>query len=280
MSDHEPGGRHPLYDSGSPTYNPPPKREGPQQPSPIAAVQQPILTYALIAINVAIYAIGLISQDAQIWLLVNGWADPQPILEGLELHRLFTAMFLHSPTSPLHIALNMYALYIFGRDVELIFGHVRFAIIYFLGGLAGSILSVTLGDFSTPSVGASGAIFAVWAAQALFVYRNRQIYGSRTRSILMNMALVLGFNLLLGFTVASIDNWGHIGGFIGGAILTWFIGPSLRIYRQLTPAGLPQITVHEQNPLSNRSWQIVGVYTLGCGLVLLFAILFIPGLQA
>jgi len=108
----------------------------------IAAERQPTLTMILIGINVAIFALMLFSPQAQLWLLETFWAYPPAILNDLHLHRLVTAMFLHDPDTLLHIAFNMYALYVFGRDVELLFGTRRFAIIYFLGGISGSVLSV------------------------------------------------------------------------------------------------------------------------------------------
>ncbi len=267
---------HPLYDGGGMTpYQQQQQRQERQrdyqqarQNSPLTTVQQSTLTYILIAVNVAIYAVGFIFQDVQLWLLNNGAAFPPAIDQNFELHRLFTAMFLHSPSTIAHIAFNMYALFVLGRDVELLFGHTRFAIIYFLGGLAGSILSVTFGDYGVPSVGASGAIFAIFAAQGVFVYRNRQVYGNRARAILTNIALLLGLNLFLGFSIPNIDNLGHIGGLIGGALLAWFIGPVLRVSRGLSLEGAHAI-VRETNPLNAQSWRIVGLYSLAWGVLLL-----------
>src|SRR5690606_30425031 len=106
-----------------------------------------------------------------------------------QYHRLFTAMFLHAGL--LHIFFNMYALYLFGSILEPLFGHLRFIIIYLLGGLTGSVLSVVLGDpnppfaqmvFAGASVGASGAVFAIFGAEMVFIYRHRALLGERGRA--------------------------------------------------------------------------------------------------
>ena len=107
--------------------------------------------------------------------------------------------------------------------MEPIFGRARLLLIYVLGGLSGSLLSLALG--SNWSVGASGAVFALFTAQALHLHQHRRLYVD-VRGKLRHMLFLLGINLLLGFLPGSrIDNWGHIGGMLGGLLLAWRIAP-------------------------------------------------------
>lgn len=134
-----------------------------------------------------------------------------------EYWRLFTAMFLHADL--MHLLFNMLALYIFGRDIEHIFGRKKFALIYFLSGLAGSALSYLLSD--SISVGASGAIFGLMGAN-LFLYKTnpavyKRIYG-------MDYIMLIGINLVMGFIRPNIDMAGHIGGLIGGFLSASALG--------------------------------------------------------
>lgn len=138
--------------------------------------------------------------------------------------RFFTPMFLHGDI--LHIAFNMYALYVFGRNLEYQYGHTRFLLLYIVSAFAGNVVSFVLSP--SPSLGASTAIFGLVAAQLIFVYRNKKFYGSRGQSILMNTVMILGINLLLGLS-PQIDNWGHLGGMLGGLVYAWTAGPVWKI---------------------------------------------------
>lgn len=131
---------------------------------------------------------------------------------------LITATYLHA--SILHILFNMLALRSLGPLVENLFGSSRFFIIYTAAGLAGSLLSSVVGTMS--SVGASGAVFGLGGA--LFYYGWRR-GGSFGQSIFRNMAFFLGINLVLGFSSGGlIDNWGHLGGLVGGALFAAVLG--------------------------------------------------------
>lgn len=262
---------HPLY-GGPPTPDSPddkPKR--PERPAIVPIrTQRPTFTFWLIGINVAIFLAGMINPTLNNWLFVNGSAYPPAILGDLALHRLFTAMFLHA--NLMHILFNMYALFIIGANVERALGSTRFLLIYLLGGLGGSVLSVALGDYAVPSVGASGAVFAVWAAEMVHVYRHRQLYGGLGQRILINSAVFLAFNLFLGFSIPNIDNWGHIGGFIGGAALTFLIGPRYLLKPGMDPASMqPRLRVSDINPISQRTWMLATVYSIGLLGILILA---------
>jgi rhomboid protease GluP len=146
------------------------------------------------------------------------------ILQG-EVWRLVTPVFLHG--SLYHIAFNMLALFNLGRGQEARFGHLRFAALYFLGAFGGNVLSFLL----TPeaSLGASTAIFGLIAAEGIFLYQNRKLLGRQATRSLWNLVLWAGINLFFGLTTPGIDNWGHVGGLVGGLLFAWFGGPRWKV---------------------------------------------------
>ncbi|MFN8449479.1 MAG: rhomboid family intramembrane serine protease [Anaerolineae bacterium] len=127
------------------------------------------MTYAIIAINVLVFVIRLISPQLDDQIFYWGARCGQDVVVNGEVYRLLTSMFLHASIygfrgalvlqNSLHIVFNMYILYVIGTQVERLFGHVRYAAVYLLGGLAGSVLSAALGGGDGYSVGASGAVF-------------------------------------------------------------------------------------------------------------------------
>ena len=183
----------------------------------------PWVTYTILALTVLVYLAQLGSQfyyqvdiPAGLGMKVN-----ELIARG-QFWRLFTPMLLHGDL--LHIGFNMYALHVIGPNLELYFGRVRFILLYVLSGFAGNVFSLAF--TAQNSLGASTAIFGLLAAQGVFVYQNRELFGQQSRAIL-NRILYLGLiNLVIGLQ-ARIDNWGHIGGLLGGLGYTWIAGPLL-----------------------------------------------------
>ncbi|HEX2267255.1 MAG TPA: rhomboid family intramembrane serine protease, partial [Actinomycetota bacterium] len=147
-------------------------------------------------------------------LLELGAMQPLAIaLEG-QYWRFFTSMFLHAGL--FHLAFNMYALYLFGDLVEDIFGRATFIAIYFLSGFLGGVASYAFGSPYVLAVGASGAIFGLIGAWAAYNYKRRgTALGSAN---LRGAALIVGINLLLGFTIPGVDNLAHIGGLLAGGV--------------------------------------------------------------
>lgn len=244
---------------------------------------RPTFTYALIAINVAIFLIRASSFQIDQQLLEWGANNPAAVVANGEVYRLFTSMFLHASiftfrggyvfANSLHLIFNMYALYVFGVQVERLFGHVRFALIYLLGGLGGAVLSAVLSDASVYSVGASGAVFAILGAEFVYLYQHRKLLGARGRAQMQSLALITVINLLYGgLTTAAgaamrIDNWAHIGGLVGGLALAWGIGPLYIVRRH---PEIPGALIGEDiNPLKNRYW-VLTIYGLAL-MGLLFA---------
>ena len=183
--------------------------------------KKPYVTFFLLGLTVAVYLAQIATQrflGADLATLYLAKINPL-ILQG-ELWRLITPVLVHGSIT--HIAFNMYALYIFGQNLEYQYGHGRFLLLYLLSGFAGNVVSFVMSP--NPSVGASTAIFGMVAAQGVFIYRNRRFFGDRARGILMNVIFILGINLVLGLS-PMIDNWGHLGGLLGGLVFAWVAGP-------------------------------------------------------
>jgi rhomboid protease GluP len=140
--------------------------------------------------------------------------------------RLLTPVFVHG--NLMHIAFNMYALYIIGRGIELYYGHLEYTLLYFLSGIGGTLFSYYLSQ--NASVGASGAIFGLIAADAILLYKNKEILGPGAKKMLERSVMVIVINLLIGLS-PGIDNWGHVGGMMIGIIFAWFAGPMVSIDR-------------------------------------------------
>ena len=125
-------------------------------------------------------------------------------------YRLLTSTFLHFGI--IHIALNMYCLFLLGPFLEQNLGRLRFTAVYLLSGLSGAALSYALGPSNEQAAGASGAVFGLFAA---FYVLQRQRGGD-----VSSIAITIGINLVFSFSVPNIDWRGHVGGLIGGALVT------------------------------------------------------------
>jgi rhomboid protease GluP len=240
--------------------------------SPVAAQPQtvlvktpstrPVVTYILIALCVLVY-LGQFGSQAYYGfdlLALLGMKINEGILAG-QIWRLFTAMFLHG--SLVHIAFNMYALYSLGRSIESSYGHLRFTLLYLVGGVAGNVAS--FGFTPENSLGSSTAIFALLAAEAVFFYQNRQLFARQSSRALSNIASIALVNLVIGFTATNIDNWGHIGGALGGAAFAWLAGPLFKV-----EGFFPDLELADQRG-TNQAW--LAATGLGFLLVLIAAVL-------
>jgi membrane associated rhomboid family serine protease len=173
----------------------------------------PRVTYTLIALNVLAFfteqgQFTIYSSTVGGSVVNNGVIDRFDIAVNHQYWRLVTNGFLHE--NLLHIAFNMYLLYLLGLMLEPAIGSVRFAAIYFTSLLAAS--AGVLVSTSTPSLGASGAIFGLMGA-AVVELRARNL--SVMQSGIGGLILI---NLIFSFTVAGIAVGGHIGGLIGGIL--------------------------------------------------------------
>ncbi len=185
----------------------------------VSVKNKPWVTYGLILINVIMYIItALLSGnpfDSDINVLVLLGAKYNELIASGQYYRLITCMFLHGGI--LHLALNMYSLNSIGPLVERIYGKLKYLLIYFISGIVSSLLSYFFSEGI--SIGASGAIFGLLGTTLVFAITMRKDIG---KGFLRNIASVIIINLFIGFTIPNIDNFGHLGGLIGG-VITAFI---------------------------------------------------------
>jgi len=212
-------------------YETPPAAPVPaQQPVRVALPQAvPYVTYAILGVTVVFYLLqvasvffsGYPTTFSNIgWLELYGARINEFIRAG-QLWRLLTPVLLHG--SPTHIFFNMYALLSFGTSLERYFGHGRFLTLYILGAFAGNVTSFLFSDGY--SIGASTAVFGLIGAEAVFLYRNRELLAGHFKSAIGNVLFIIAINLFLVGSLPGIDNWGHIGGLVGGTMFAWFASP-------------------------------------------------------
>lgn len=200
----------------------------------------PRLCYILLGLIVLVHLYTLTLDDTRLgpgslFDFYSRYANGAAVTEEGEYYRLVTSMFLHG--SLVHLAFNGMALFSFGQEVERRYGPGKFLLIYFLGGLGGSVLSLLWS--ANNSVGASGAIFALFGAVALYYYQNRSIYREHTWDMLRQLGFLALINFALGIFSnisaggARIDNAAHLGGLLGGLILGYFLAPHYQIQTRL-----------------------------------------------
>ena len=176
----------------------------------------PMITYWLIAVNVILYVIPILF--GQYNDLINNYSVWGPAIREGQYYRLLTGIFLHGGI--LHLLFNCYALYVIGAQVENFLGRIKFIIIYLVSGITGALFSVIFGG-NFASIGASGAIFGLLGALVYFGYHYRVYLGTVIKSQIIPLIVL---NLLLGFCVSGIDNFAHIGGLIGGTLMSIALG--------------------------------------------------------
>lgn len=184
-----------------------------------------LVTYILIAINVAVFAYSTLSPS----IVVVG-AQINPLVAQGEYWRIFTGMFLHA--NILHIGFNMLSLFFVGRAIEVYYGKWRYLAIYLLSGIAGGILYF----FTSPggeAIGASGAIFGVFGALGVFYFVNRRSLGAYGRGAIGNWLFWIGLNLVFGLTDPNIALFAHIGGLIVGMLIAFALAPRIGVGRRM-----------------------------------------------
>jgi membrane associated rhomboid family serine protease len=188
------------------------------------------VTWAIILINVAVFLIDTgLSGLAGVSFFGNGGPLVErglvfgPAVAAGEWWRLFTSAFLH--LGLLHLAFNMYALYLFGPIIEQMYGHLEYAVAYLLCALGGSVLTILAAPGSA-AAGASGAVFGLFGLAFVVSRRRHLLLGSQTRAILSQVGTLLVINLVLTFSIPSISWTGHVGGLLVGIVIGWLLAPS------------------------------------------------------
>lgn len=172
----------------------------------------PYITYILIFINILFYVLSVISNSFYNFMVLN----PSKILNG-EYYRLLSCIFMHGGI--IHLLCNMYCLYVIGPQVESFFGKIKYIVIYLLSGIIGSLMSLSITN--SISLGASGAIFGLLGSILYFGYHYR-VYLSQ--AIKSQIIPIIVLNLFLGFMLNGVDNAAHIGGLIGGVLVSMMAG--------------------------------------------------------
>ncbi len=182
--------------------------------------KKPIVTYLLIAIMsvvlILMYTYGSGGIDS---MSVRTLYDFGGLIKNGSWIRLISSIFLH--IGFIHFLMNVWSLNILGKQVENFFGHVKTFIIFLYSGIVGNLLSLILMDNNTISAGASGAIFGFMGALLYFSLNQRTYMGEALKNQILPVIIV---NLLVGFMVPGINIYAHIGGLVGGIIISTFLG--------------------------------------------------------
>lgn len=194
------------------------------------------VSMVLIAINVAAYVAQLATgdRDGEIFRQGAMLADTRFTTDGQQLTgvadggwwRLLTSAFLHSGL--LHLAFNMYALYLFGPFVEKALGTWRFIAAYVSMAIFGSVVVYVLSPAGTITVGASGAIFGLFALALVLQLK--------AKVDVTGLLVLLGINVVLSLR-ANISWQGHLGGFLAGLVLGVAVAYSPKRWRQWAQIG-------------------------------------------
>ena len=185
----------------------------------IFSYKQPIVTYIIMAICIILFILMELSGGStNSQTLLKYGANLDVLVKNGEYYRLFTCIFLH--IGIMHLLCNMYSLYIIGREVENLFGKIKYIIIFILSGIFGSIMSLAF-THNTISAGASGAIFGLLGVLLYFGMHYRTYLGEAIKRSIIPIIVV---NLIIGFFAEGIDLAAHIGGLVGGILLAMMVG--------------------------------------------------------
>lgn len=192
-------------------------QRGTRHPVTVAGARlssKPVVVPVLIALNVVVHALTSVQAGSPMdnfrSSLFQAWSLwPLPVAGG-QWWRLVTSGFLH--VGLIHLVVNMIALWIIGRDLELVLGRVRFTSVYLLSLLGGSTAVFLFGGLVSPVAGASGAVYGLMGGIAVAAFRLKL----NLRPILM----VIGINIVLTLSIPGISLLGHLGGLVLGLAST------------------------------------------------------------
>ncbi len=193
---------------------------------------KPVFTYLFLALNIAVFLYQFMLGPANNQFVMEYGSIPSEIMSGQDYFTLFSSMFLHGGW--MHLIMNMLFLWVFADNIEATIGNIPFVVFYILGGLAASAghIFFNMGS-SIPCIGASGAISAVLGAYLVMFPKSKVkvlvIYFFK--SIHISAIWFLGFwfaqQFFSVFTTSSTGGgvawWAHIGGFVFGAAVGWFL---------------------------------------------------------
>lgn len=251
-----------------------PQPTSPLSPQPVRAripLGRPRWTYVFLAVNVVVFVLLELSGGSENARNLIAWgANYAPYVDRGEYWRLFTANFLHIGYT--HVFVNSYSLFILGQDVEAFYGNRRFVALYLLSALSGAVASYLFTHGL--SAGASTALFGLFGALGAYYLKHRDMLGAFGRQRLTSLAITLALNIIIAIAPGSrIDNFGHLGGLVGGFVLGWFFSPryALRdpyvsVFSPVTDVtrGRPELAndqVADENSLS-RQVLVIAIFVL------------------
>jgi membrane associated rhomboid family serine protease len=221
----------------------------------------PSMTWAILAITVAVGISSLLMGQEQLWF--DWLALTKTGVAAGEYWRLFSVVLVHAGI--LHLAFNMYALYLIGPTVEALYGPVRFLLIYLICGAAGSAASYVFSNADV-SVGASGAVFGLFGVLLVADRVHKPALTRQARGLTMQIGVLIAVNLVIGFSVTSIDNAAHIGGLLAGCWLGLTLVPrgaaTLSSYWSSGTSTNGAVSARGRSPVSLRMAAILGVATV------------------
>ena len=187
------------------------------------------VTWAILALNVGVFLVDAVLGGVN-GLSLFGGGGPlvergliyAPAVADGEWWRIFTSAFLH--LGLLHLAFNMYALWLFGPIMEQLYGHVEYAVLYLLCAAGGSVLTIVVAPESA-AAGASGAIFGLFGLAFVVSRRRHLLLGPQARAILSQAGGLLLLNLIITFTIPQISWTGHVGGLAIGVLIGLLLAP-------------------------------------------------------
>lgn len=186
--------------------------------------KKPTITYLIILINLIVFGLMYVfgNGSENIDTLIKFGANYAPLTKSGEYYRLITSAFLH--IGVIHLLCNLYALYVIGPQIEQFFGRIKYILIYLFSAIMGSLFTLVLSGDSTVSAGASGAIFGLFGAILYFGYTYRGYIGN---AIISQIVPVVLLNLFIGLTSTNIGNAAHIGGLVGGYVMSLSLGADI-----------------------------------------------------
>ncbi len=195
----------------------------------------PRATYAIVIACIIVQVLGYLGLGTS-----SGWVQeyslwPIGIAGRGEYYRLITSIFVHAGL--LHLGMNMLVLWIVGRSLEPVLGHVRFLTVFFVAGFGGAVASYWFNSPMVAGVGASGAIFGLFGAMFMI--------GRELRVNTQEVVTMIGLNLVLGFVIPGVDWHAHVGGLITGALVGWTLIPGRRkpVIQVLAPLAMVALIV-------------------------------------
>jgi membrane associated rhomboid family serine protease len=180
------------------------------------------VTISLIALTSVLFGLQFVSRD-----ILTGYLVYQPTLTAFMPWTMVTSLFVHAGI--FHVGLNMLALYLFGPSIEALIGRLRFLFLYLVSGFGGSVAVLWLGQ-GNPVLGASGAVFGLLGAYFII---QRELGGNTVQ-----LLVVIGLNLAMGFFVQGISWQAHVGGVVVGALIAVILVQTRRRDQRLAQAFL------------------------------------------